>query len=794
MAFLQTDGDCMLSDNRPQVQVRASVSVSQVWADRSQELADFFWERAVNRTDVCGAYTAMHKRGRTFTDAGGRERGVPSSYTKHCDHRAFDKGDLRRHFRAGQYDQAAAPEMIVGLHTTAPDNTCLWAAIEIDWHDATTDGTATTFPAALHWYKKLVALGFRPLLTDSNGRGGFHLRVFFRFPVPSAVAFAFMQWLIADWTQFNLPKQPETFPKQAKLDSNRLYGNWLRLPGRHHSRDEWSKVWDGERLADGHEAIDHILGLVGDDPASIPAEVIAAVETAATHSATVTTTSQATAGHGIAHHCLGPCDQADVIERARRYVATQPAAIQGQNGSRDFWRAACTLVIGFDLAPADARPLLIEYSDRCQPPWSDGEIDHALQRAASTPAERGYLLRSDRRDWQSALAAVRDEIADIAHLTVLAWRPNSLEFEFVNRAIVGVAAEASATVTSAIALDAKLAGANDILQQINTPVAEIVCVPAPDDLAAIAAADVQLNASHQRMVDDWRAVADLQRAEKCGVVKMYYDYMKNQGGQCMTRCHCWNGCEYCRELNMRQLIEHLSNKFTTYATEGVVYVWRGPRDDAGEVVKAFRAIRRRIGAKAGEGIVEHCIVARPGGHCVLFGTVKHSEPEDVLRQLPAGCEAVPLADAIEMMYRSVREIPPGCTRPFSPSRGFALHARRRGKAADLGTVGRDIDLVREILEACGASTRTFYGKPTDKVQVHVVFRLPEKYQTAMHVENLRRWLCTGEAPPNGDLSLPPPELDLDEAFVYPNRDIDEDSPQYESPTVDQGDFVVPILP
>ena len=44
----------------------------------------------------------------------------------------------------------------------------------------------------------------------------------------------------------------------------RDYGDWLRLPGRHHSREHYTRIWNDEPFADtpwldGHDAIDRIL-------------------------------------------------------------------------------------------------------------------------------------------------------------------------------------------------------------------------------------------------------------------------------------------------------------------------------------------------------------------------------------------------------------------------------------------------------------------------------------------------------------------------------------------------------
>src|SRR5262249_3144526 len=60
------------------------------------------------------------------------------------------------------------------------------------------------------------------------------------------------------------PKQPAIKPDQV--------GNWLRLPGFHHTRWHWSRVWGGDGWLAGNAAIDFMLSLTG-DPATLVPEV-----------------------------------------------------------------------------------------------------------------------------------------------------------------------------------------------------------------------------------------------------------------------------------------------------------------------------------------------------------------------------------------------------------------------------------------------------------------------------------------------------------------------------------------
>jgi hypothetical protein len=64
------------------------------------------------------------------------------------------------------------------------------------------------------------------------------------------------------------PHRPNSSPNKRTCAKG--LGNWIRLPGRHHKRDYWSEVWDGSRWIAGHDAVEFMLALPGDDPALVP--------------------------------------------------------------------------------------------------------------------------------------------------------------------------------------------------------------------------------------------------------------------------------------------------------------------------------------------------------------------------------------------------------------------------------------------------------------------------------------------------------------------------------------------
>lgn len=81
-----------------------------------------------------------------------------------------------------------------------------------------------------------------------------------------------------------------------------------------------------------------------------------------------------------------------VEERASRYVEKMGASIEGAGGHQACWAAALVLVKGFDLDEGTALDLLHEFNDRCDPPWSDRELEHKIANAMKSRAARGFLL------------------------------------------------------------------------------------------------------------------------------------------------------------------------------------------------------------------------------------------------------------------------------------------------------------------------------------------------------------------------------------------------------------------
>jgi hypothetical protein len=220
------------------------ISIPDAWHLRAEPLADWTLARLVNRRDACGAYFNGGQVTRRIT---------------------VDRARLIRHYQ-GRY-----ASHIIGVYPADANNLAKWGALDLDVHGDDPRRAEANRHAAQHWHGELVRRGFRPLLTASNGRGGFHLRVLLVEPIDAGRLFHFMRSLTADHRHAGLDKRPECFPKQPDMRRcAKQLGNWLRLPGKHYKYDFWSEMWDGSRWLAGEAAIDFMLSLDGDDPALVP--------------------------------------------------------------------------------------------------------------------------------------------------------------------------------------------------------------------------------------------------------------------------------------------------------------------------------------------------------------------------------------------------------------------------------------------------------------------------------------------------------------------------------------------
>jgi hypothetical protein len=217
--------------------------VARAWRKYARKLARWAWTHLVIRTDRFGTQ-------RTLAD-GTIERVTEWALTIAL---------LIQHFAAGIRSGA---DRILGIHVSAPDETCRWVAIDIDKHGD--ESAADNLRFARRILKRARRAKLTAVLIDSSGgQGGYHLWILLAQPIPMSDARRLVLWLARGWERFGLPRRPDLFPSNDRLTGQRC-GSWLRLPGRHHKRAVWSRIWSTSTRTwlEGEAAIDALLALRG---------------------------------------------------------------------------------------------------------------------------------------------------------------------------------------------------------------------------------------------------------------------------------------------------------------------------------------------------------------------------------------------------------------------------------------------------------------------------------------------------------------------------------------------------
>ena len=209
----------------------------------AEKLAQWTSDCLINRRDVYGLYLPT---GQALT-------GPPANNTPRPDRQHeinLLDSQLTAHFSGGD---------ILGVHAIGLDDCCMWAAWDVDAH-SDADNPEQNWRDVLTICERLEARSFRPLVTASNGRGGYHVRVIFAEPQPAAATYHFAREILGELNH-------EAFPKSESYagTTGQCGGGYLRLPGKHHKRDYWSACWDGSRWLDWADSVDWICSFRGDD-------------------------------------------------------------------------------------------------------------------------------------------------------------------------------------------------------------------------------------------------------------------------------------------------------------------------------------------------------------------------------------------------------------------------------------------------------------------------------------------------------------------------------------------------
>ncbi|KAA1258307.1 hypothetical protein LF1_08230 [Rubripirellula obstinata] len=131
------------------------------------------------------------------------------------------------------------------------------------------------------------------------------------------------------------------------------------------------------------------------EPATVPAPMLAACVKALADAVIVRRGVPTSKPQPVAAGPSAPA--ADVEMRAIAYLNSMPAAISGSSGHSQTFSAATALVHGFGIGPDRALAILqSDYNPRCAPPWSDRELQHKVNQAATKPHDRPFgWLRDD---------------------------------------------------------------------------------------------------------------------------------------------------------------------------------------------------------------------------------------------------------------------------------------------------------------------------------------------------------------------------------------------------------------
>jgi hypothetical protein len=236
--------------------------IAAEWVRYADDLAEWAMERLVNRRDVWSQYTL--KDGKISVVM------LPIVERRKLGTDMVTLNKLHRHF------SGKSPAHLIGLHSISDHSTCKWFAVDVDLHDETLPGAdevaQANFDAALDWAERLRELGLDPMLSDSNGVGGYHVWVLLDKEYPLAEVFDFADDLRSDWKERDLPRKPEIFPPKRVVGPKDLPYT-LRTPGRHHTRHHYTRYWNFDAIGGENEWLeggDAIELMIATRPSKLP--------------------------------------------------------------------------------------------------------------------------------------------------------------------------------------------------------------------------------------------------------------------------------------------------------------------------------------------------------------------------------------------------------------------------------------------------------------------------------------------------------------------------------------------
>jgi P4 family phage/plasmid primase-like protien len=309
--------------------MNSPLTIQQQWYQDAEDLAKVAMRYYVGRVDAWGGHNPLGIRD-DINPKTNRPFGKNHTVTQSHQRGNLTHGILLRHFRP------TAAEDVIGTLAIDLDDTCKRVTLDLDAHKLDEDRPEIgerNQRFALHIRNELKQLGLFCLVTDSNGKGGYHVNVLFEPAIPSLTAYRLGEWLLRDWEQFGFKERPESFPKSAthKTQSDKhCGGGWARLPGRHHTRDIWATAYDGEQFVSGTAAVNLFLTTRGNNPDLIPGEA---------------------REYKTDRELKQIENQRRADEFARQYLDNPRPAVEGTVDPREIARGMCAMLSGWGPRP-----------------------------------------------------------------------------------------------------------------------------------------------------------------------------------------------------------------------------------------------------------------------------------------------------------------------------------------------------------------------------------------------------------------------------------------------------------
>jgi hypothetical protein len=259
-----------------------------------------------------------------------------------------------------------------------------------------------------------------PFLLDSNGVGGYHLWTLLDREYPLEATYNFADELRSEWDELGLPRKPEIFPPKPHVEKDDLpYG--LRLPGRHHRRAFYSRVYNFDALDGENEWLeggDAIEVMLATRLAKLPRMRKKAAK-AARQNGHAKKTVQKKRKPRVCLDLDGVLAKYDGWEGLEKIGPPLPGALDfawklAEMADIVIFTSRCSLDAGGEapatrLSPGRLRIKVIEWLEKYKFPYSDVYIGQGKPRAAAFIDDRAVYCspQSDKKAFDAAFESIR---------------------------------------------------------------------------------------------------------------------------------------------------------------------------------------------------------------------------------------------------------------------------------------------------------------------------------------------------------------------------------------------------